>query len=86
MARTKEGSVTREAKPNTGLKSYVDRLEALEEERKAIGQDIKDVLDEAAKHEYDPKVLRKVIQVRKLERALYEAAEEKLRAYLEELS
>ena len=75
-----------EPKANAGLKSYVDRLEALEEERKAIGGDIKDVLEEAARHEYDPKVLRKVLQIRKLERAVYEAAEEKLRAYLEELS
>jgi len=75
-----------EPKANAGLKSYVDRLEVLEEERKAIGGDIKDVLEEAARHEYDPKVLRKVLQIRKLERAVYEAAEEKLRAYLEELS
>jgi len=74
-----------EPKANAGLKSYVDRLEVLEEERKAIGGDIKDVLEEAARHEYDPKVLRKVLQIRKLKRAVYEAAEEKLRAYLEEL-
>ena len=77
--------MSKEPQPNAGLASYIKRLEALEEERKAIGQDIKDVLDEAAKHEYDPKVLRKVIQIRRLERAVYEAAEEKLRAYLEEL-
>jgi uncharacterized protein (UPF0335 family) len=47
------------------LKSLVERIEKLEEEKKAIAEDIKEVYAEAKGHGFDTKILRKVIGLRK---------------------
>jgi uncharacterized protein (UPF0335 family) len=47
------------------LKSIVQRIERLEEEKKTINDDIKEVYAEAKGNGYDAKVLRKVIAMRK---------------------
>lgn len=47
------------------LRSIVERIERLEEERKALGEDIKDIYQEAKSSGYDPKVLRQLIRIRK---------------------
>lgn len=47
------------------LKSIVQRIERLEEEKKTIADDIKEVYAEANGNGYDVKVLRKVIALRK---------------------
>jgi uncharacterized protein (UPF0335 family) len=47
------------------LKSIVQRIERLEEEKKTIADDIKEVYAEAKANGYDVKVLRKVIAIRK---------------------
>ncbi|MBN9459017.1 MAG: DUF2312 domain-containing protein [Bosea sp.] len=47
------------------LKSIVERIERLEEEKKTIADDIKEVYAEAKGIGYDVKVLRKVIAMRK---------------------
>ena len=47
------------------LRSIVERIERLEEEKKAIADDIKDVYGEAKGNGYDTKVLRTVIRLRK---------------------
>jgi uncharacterized protein (UPF0335 family) len=47
------------------LRSIVERIERLDEEKKTIADDIKDVYGEAKAHGYDTKVLRKVISIRK---------------------
>jgi len=51
------------------LQSIVDRIEKLEEERKALGDDIRDVYSEAKGVGYDVKTLRKVIAARKMDEA-----------------
>ncbi len=56
------------------LKSIVQRIERLEEEKKTISDDIKEVYSEAKANGYDVKVLRKVISIRK--RDLRERREE----------
>ena len=56
------------------LKSIVQRIERLEEEKKTITDDIKEVYSEAKANGYDVKVLRKVISIRK--RDLRERREE----------
>jgi uncharacterized protein (UPF0335 family) len=56
------------------LKSIVQRIERLEEEKKTIADDIKEVYAEAKGNGYDIKVLRKVIALRK--RDLRERREE----------
>jgi uncharacterized protein (UPF0335 family) len=47
------------------LRSLVERIERLEEERKNLGADIKDIFVEAGSAGYDVKVLRQLIRIRK---------------------
>lgn len=64
------------------LRLLIERIERLEEEKKGISEDIKDVYGEAAAVGYDKKILRQVIKLRKLrddERAEMEAV---LEAYM----
>ncbi|HSS86762.1 MAG TPA: DUF2312 domain-containing protein [Reyranella sp.] len=51
------------------LKSFVERIEKLEEERKAIGGDIKDVYSEAKGVGYDVKTMRKIVSLRSMDAA-----------------
>jgi uncharacterized protein (UPF0335 family) len=47
------------------LRSYVERIERLEEEKANIASDIKDVYSEAKSMGYDVKSIRKVVSLRK---------------------
>jgi uncharacterized protein (UPF0335 family) len=47
------------------LKAIIERIERLEEEKKTISDDIKDVYGEAKGNGYDVKVLRTIIRMRK---------------------
>ena len=47
------------------LRSIVERVERLEEEKKAIADDIKDIFAEAKANGYDTKALRKLISLRR---------------------
>lgn len=49
------------------LRSLVERIERLEEEKKAIGEDIKEVYGEAKDHGFDVKTIRKLVTLRKVE-------------------
>jgi uncharacterized protein (UPF0335 family) len=67
------------------LKSFVERIERLEEEKKATADDIKDVYAEAKATGYDTKVLRKVVQIRKQDKNERLEQEAILDLYLEAL-
>ncbi len=47
------------------LKSFIDRIERMEVEKKAISDDIRDIYGEAKSSGFDSKILRKVIAIRK---------------------
>lgn len=47
------------------LRRLVERIERLEEERKKISADIKDIYTEAKSAGFDPRVIRQIIQLRK---------------------
>jgi uncharacterized protein (UPF0335 family) len=47
------------------LKAFVERIERLEEEKKAIADDVRDVYGEAKANGFDVKVLRQVVKLRK---------------------
>jgi uncharacterized protein (UPF0335 family) len=49
------------------LRAFVERIERLEEEKKTIADDIKEVYGESKSMGFDTKVLRKVISIRKLD-------------------
>jgi uncharacterized protein (UPF0335 family) len=48
------------------LRLLIERVERLEEEKKGIGDDIKDVYAEAKAVGYDAKIMRKVVALRKM--------------------
>ncbi len=48
------------------LKSFIERIERLEEEKKGIADDIKDVFAEAKGTGFDVKIMRQVIRLRKM--------------------
>jgi uncharacterized protein (UPF0335 family) len=58
------------------LRSIVERIERLEDERRAIGEDIKDIYTEAKSAGFVPKVLRNLIAERR--RAAGEVSEEQM--------
>lgn len=51
--------------PKDQLKSIVERIERLEEEKKSIADDVRDVYAEAKGNGYCPKTLRRVVRMRK---------------------
>jgi uncharacterized protein (UPF0335 family) len=63
------------------LRSIVERVERLEEEKKALSSDIKDIFAEAKSAGFDVKVLRAVIRLRKQEPAEVEEQETLLDLY-----
>lgn len=63
------------------LRSLVDRIERLEEERKALAGDIKDIYVEAKSAGFDVKVLRQLIRIRKQQPADVEEQETLLNVY-----
>jgi uncharacterized protein (UPF0335 family) len=63
------------------LRSLVERIERLEEERRALGNDIKDIYAEAKSAGFDPTVLRQLIKIRKQEAAEVEEQETMLDIY-----
>jgi len=48
------------------LRLLIERIERLEEEKKGIGDDIKDVYAEAKATGYDAKIMRQIVRLRKL--------------------
>lgn len=63
------------------LRSLVERVERLEEEKKALSSDIKDIMAEAKSAGFDVKVIRQVIRIRKQEPAEVEEMETLLDLY-----
>ena len=78
---------TPDDKPDTGgiaadrLRSIIERVERLEEERKALGDDIKDIYGEAKSAGFEPKVIRQIVRIRKQEPADVEEHETLLDLY-----
>ncbi|MEL6363834.1 MAG: DUF2312 domain-containing protein [Pseudomonadota bacterium] len=67
------------------LRSFIERVERLEEEKAGIQSDIKDIFAEAKGEGYDTKVLRQIIRIRKMDRAERQEQEALLDLYLSAL-
>ncbi len=67
------------------LKSFVERIERLGEEKQTISDDINDVYAEAKANGYDVKILRDVIRIRKQDKSEREEQEAILELYLQAL-
>lgn len=64
------------------LRSFVERVERLEEEKKALAEDIRDVYSEAKATGFEPKIIRKVVSIRKTNAEKRREEEELLELYL----
>jgi uncharacterized protein (UPF0335 family) len=64
------------------LRLLIERIERLEEEKKGIGDDIKDVYLEAKATGYDPKIMREIIKLRKMQPHDRQEMEHILQTYL----
>ena len=49
------------------LRSFVERIERLEEDRTVIAMDIREIYAEAKSNGFDPKIMRQIIRLRKME-------------------
>lgn len=67
------------------LKAFVERIEKLEEEKKAIADDIRDVYAESKANGFDVKALRQIIKMRKQEPTEREEQEAILETYMHAL-
>ena len=63
------------------LRLFIERIERLEEEKKGIADDVKDVYAEAKSTGYDAKTMRKVVALRKLEAHVRQEADALLETY-----
>ena len=50
------------------LKSFIERIERLEDEKRALGEDIKEVYAEAKGSGFEPKIMRQIIRIRKMDK------------------
>ena len=64
------------------LKSLVERIERLEEDRAAVASDLKEVYAEAKGEGFDTKILRKVVRLRKADTAKRQEEEALIELYI----
>ena len=63
------------------LRLLIERIERLEEEKKAIADDVRDVYGEAKARGYDAKTMRAVVRLRKMESGARQEADALLDTY-----
>lgn len=67
------------------LRTIIERLERLEEDKQAVMADMKEVFSEAKGEGYDVKTLRKIIRIRKMDKAKRQEEQAILDLYLDAL-
>ena len=70
---------------NAKLKSYVERIEKLEEDRAALAADVKDIFTEAKFTGFDVAALKKIIAIRKKGQEKHKEEQEMIALYMKEL-
>ncbi|MDP6217312.1 MAG: DUF2312 domain-containing protein [Alphaproteobacteria bacterium] len=67
------------------LRQYIERIERLEEEKKALMSDIKDIFSEAKANGFDPKIMRQIIRIRAMDAEVLAEQETLLDTYRDAL-
>lgn len=65
------------------LKQFITRIEKLEDEKKNLGADIREVYSEAKSAGFDVKIMRQVVKLRKMEKSDRDEMEALLEVYLD---
>ena len=63
------------------LQQFIERIERLEEEKRALMADIKDVYAEAKATGFEPKIMRQIVRMRGMDRELLNEQDELLTIY-----
>ena len=63
------------------LKSLIERIERLEEEKRALGEDIKEVYAEAKGTGFEPRIMRQIIKIRRMDKDEHDEQESLLDLY-----
>ena len=76
--------------PGTGagaeqLQQFIERIERLEEEKRALMADIKDVYAEAKATGFEPKIMRQIVRLRSMDRGLLSEQDALLDTYRDAL-
>jgi len=64
------------------LRTFIERVERLEEEKAALAEDLREVYSEAKGSGFDTKIMRQVVRLRKLDRADFQEREAVLDLYM----
>ena len=67
------------------LRQYIERIERLEEEKRALMADLRDVYSEAKRSGFDPKTMRQIVKIRAMDSDLLAEQETLLTTYREAL-
>ena len=67
------------------LKSFIERIERLEEEKRALSEDIKEVYAEAKGNGFEPKIIRQIVKIRKMDKDQRDEEESLLELYMRAL-
>ncbi|MBV8737542.1 MAG: DUF2312 domain-containing protein [Alphaproteobacteria bacterium] len=67
------------------LKSFIERIERLEEEKRVLAEDIKEVYAEAKGTGFDTKIIRQIIRIRKRDQDELDEEESLLKVYMRAL-
>lgn len=65
LKQIKDNKTHPETVSGTRLKSFIERIERLEEEKKALSEDIRDVYAEAKGTGFEPRIIRKIVSLKK---------------------
>jgi uncharacterized protein (UPF0335 family) len=83
MTMTEESpGIGHNKKTDARLKSIIERVERLESERKDLGADIREIYSEAKGAGFEPRILRKIIAIRKMDANARAEQEALLETYL----
>lgn len=77
--------ITNDGVAGEELKQFVERIERLEEEKKGISDDIKEVFAELKGRGFDVKIVRKIVQIRRQDASERQEQEAILELYLQAL-
>ena len=61
----KQPTVSTDSVAQDQIRAFIERIERMEEEKKAIADDIKEIYAEAKGNGFDTKVLRQIVRIRK---------------------
>jgi uncharacterized protein (UPF0335 family) len=63
------------------LTQFIERIERLEEEKRALMADIRDVYSEATGTGFEPKIMRQLVKMRAMDREILQEQDELLETY-----